>query len=176
MRTTVWLAGGLWVLLTAGTAAAQEPKVVKPGPEHAKLKKLVGTWDATVDMMGKESKGTMTYKLGLGGLWLLEHFKADFGGMEFEGMGATSYDPAKKAYVNIWIDSMAPTPMISKGNYNAEGHMVMKGKMRTEGKAMDVTMTSVMKDENLIVFTMTTAGEGGKDMTIMKITYKRKGG
>jgi hypothetical protein len=175
MRTTVWLAGGLWVLLATGVGA-QEPKVVKPGPEHEKLKKLVGTWDATVDMEGKESKATATYKLGLGGLWLLEHFKADFGGMKFEGHGATSYDPAKKKYVSIWIDSMNPAPMTMRGNYNAEGHMVMKGKMPMGEKSMEVTMTSVMKDDNTIVSTMTVPGEGGKEATFMKITYKRKGG
>jgi hypothetical protein len=175
MRTTVWLAGGLWLLLVAA-AAAQEPKVVKPGPEHEKLKKMVGTWDAAIDMMGTESKGTVTYEMGLGNLWRLGHFKADFGGMKFEGMDATSYDPAKKKYVNIWIDSAGPTYLLSRGNYDKEGRLVMKGKMSHEGKTMDVTMTSVLKDENTIIFTMTTPGEGGKDMTMMKITYKRKGG
>jgi hypothetical protein len=175
MRRTLWVAGGLWLLLAAG-AAAQEPKGTKPGPEHAKLKKIVGTWDATVEMMGKESKGTVTYKMGLGGLWLLEHFKADFDGMKFEGMGATSYDPAKKKYVSVWADSMTPTPMITEGTYDDEGRMVMKGKMTFAGKAVPVTMTSVMKGEDTLVSTMTMEGPDGKEMTFMKITYKRKGG
>jgi hypothetical protein len=172
MRRITWLAGGLLVLFAA-PVVGQEPKGVEPGPEHAKFKKLVGTWDATIAMQGNEAKGTMTWHLGLGNLWLLEHFKADLGDMKFEGMGATTYDPAKKQYVSVWLDSMSTTPMITHGNYKGD-KMVMKGKMNQGGKMMNVTMTSVMKDNNNIVFTMTTDGPDGNAMEMMKISYKRR--
>ena len=175
MRRTLCVAGGLAVLLAVGGAAAQAPEGTKPGPEHEGFKKLVGTWDATVEMMGNKSKGKATYELGLNGLWLLEHFTADLGGMKFEGMGATSYDPAKKKYVNVWIDSMATVPMVSEGTMKGD-RMVMKGKMPYEGKMVPMTMTSVMKNDNTIHVTMTVPGPEGKDMTFLKITYKRRGG
>ena len=41
-----------------------------------------------------------------GGFWLLLDYKGDFGGMKFEGKGATGYDPNKKKYVSTWVDSM----------------------------------------------------------------------
>src|SRR5262249_39704455 len=106
--------------LVAAVGWAQDFQPVKPGPEHAKMKQLEGTWDAKVESEGKESKGIMTYKMGLGGLWMFEHFEGDFGGMKFEGKGATTYDPHKKKYINIWIDSMSTTPMISEGNFEKD--------------------------------------------------------
>src|SRR5438132_12172911 len=152
MRTVLSLA--VVLVLLACAAPAQEP--VKPGPEHKKLHAMVGIWDATIHSKEGDSKGTMTYKMGLGGLWLLESFESDFGGMKFEGRGATSYDPAKKKYVNVWIDSMSASPMISEGIYDSQGRMVMKGEMPQGGKTTTVTMTSEMKDNDNMVFTMTS--------------------
>jgi len=147
---------------------------IKPGPEVEKLKALVGVWDATIHSKEGDSKGTMTYKMGLGGLWLFENFQGEFGGMKFEGQGMTSYDPAKKKYVNIWIDSMSATPMISEGSYDKSGRMVMKGQMPSpDGKGMPVTMTSERKDNDNMVFTMTAPKDGGT-FEMMKITYKRR--
>jgi hypothetical protein len=174
MRTTLWLTAGTWVLFAAGAGAvAQDLAPPKPGPEHERLKKLVGTWDATVDMMGTKSKAKAEYRMGPGDLWLLEHFIGDFGGMKFEGMGATGYDPAKKKYVSVWIDSMSPTPMLSEGTLKGD-RMVMHSKMNQQGKMVNVTTSSVMKNDNTIFFTMTTRGADGKEMPMMTITYKRK--
>ena len=75
----------------------------KPGPEHERLKKMEGTWEASIKTPGGESKGTATYKMDLGGFWLLSNFKADFGGQPFEGRGADGYDPMKKKYVAGWL-------------------------------------------------------------------------
>src|SRR5260370_9109650 len=74
MRLTcrMLLACALVIWLVPGTRA-QEP--FKPGPEHEHLKQMEGTWDATVKFGGEESKGTMTYKMGLGDMWLLSHFE-----------------------------------------------------------------------------------------------------
>src|SRR5262249_6297977 len=63
-------------LILAPIGRAQEPP--KPGPEHEVLKKLEGTWEATMKFGGMESKGTMIYKMDLGGLWLTSNFEGDF--------------------------------------------------------------------------------------------------
>ena len=65
----------------AAPALAQEP--AKPGPEHELLKKLEGTWDTTMKAGGKEHKGTMTYKMELGGLWRVGSMDSDLGGQRF---------------------------------------------------------------------------------------------
>src|SRR5262249_39566777 len=108
----------------------------KASPEEAVLKSGEGTWDATVKSMGGESKATMTCKVGVGGKWAIEHFKGEFGGMPFEGRGATSYDPEKKKYINVWIDSMSANVMVSEGTYDKKTKtLTFVGKMPTpDGK------------------------------------------
>ena len=93
---SVWfvLAFALTLALTSSKAFAQPQ--VKPGPELDILKNMEGTWDATVKMGDQQSKGTMTFKMGLGGLWSLSHFEGEFAGMKFEGRGMDSYDASKK--------------------------------------------------------------------------------
>jgi hypothetical protein len=157
-------------------AAPAQPPVPKPGPEHAHLKKLEGTWEATVHFMGGESKGTMTYKMDLGGLWLLADYQGEFGGQKFQGKGLDSYDAGKKKYVSVWVDSMSTTPMLSEGTFDKSGKVLT---MIGEGPGMDGKMTkyksvSEMKDDDTMVFTMSAPGQDGKDQTMMTITYKRK--
>lgn len=165
----------LGVLVAVARLTAQQPET-KASPEHEILKESEGTWDATVKSMGGESKGTFVTKMGLNGLWLLEHFKGDFGGMTFEGRGATTYDAAKKKYINIWIDSMSTSPMISEGGYDkATKTMTMTGTMATpDSKSTKVILTTVTKDANTRVFTLKSAGVDGKDLEMIQITYKRR--
>lgn len=88
MRKILSVTLTLGVLAAAARLAAQQPP--QPGPEHARLKESVGTWDATVKSMGGDSKGTYVCEMGLNGLWFTEHFKGAVAGMPFEGRGATS--------------------------------------------------------------------------------------
>ena len=174
-RTVLTPVAAFGLLVAAAQLSAQAPEV-KPGPEHALFNKWEGTWDATIKSKEGESKGTGTWKVGLNGLWLLEHFKADFGGMTFEGHGATSYDPAKKKYVNVWIDSMSTSPMVSEGTYDkAKKTMTMVGTMPLpDGKTTRVTMTTVTKDADTKTFAMAGAGPDGKQIEMVYITYKRR--
>jgi len=162
----------MWI--AASLPAQQEPP--KPGPEHEHLKQLEGVWDATAKAAGGETKGTLGRKMDLNGLWLLEHFQGEAGGMKFEGRGATSYDAAKKKYVNVWIDSMSTSPMVSEGTYDKSTKtLTMKGDMPLpDGKSMKITMVTVTMDANTNVFTMTGSSADGKDFEMIKITYKRR--
>jgi hypothetical protein len=172
---SILMAAMALALFTASwlTAQGQEGK---PAPETAIFKDWDGTWDATIKSQAGESKGVGTYKVGLNGMWLLEHFKGDFGGATFEGHGGTSYDPAKQKYVNVWIDSMSPTPMVSEGTYDkSKKTLTMVGNMATpDGKSMKVTMTTVTKDADTRTFTLAGAGPDGKQMEMLQITYKRR--
>ena len=109
------------------SARAQEPP--KPGKEHEHLERLVGTWDAETE----SSKGTMTYKMGVGGLWLIGDFEGEFGGMKFQGKGLDTYDSATKKYRSIWVDSFSTAPRIMEGNLDKEYIKVMT--MTGEGLA-----------------------------------------
>jgi hypothetical protein len=167
-------------ILVAGVALVLSPaaraQAPKPGPEHEKLKELVGTWDATMNFMGSESKATAVYRMDLGGLWLVSEFKGDFGGMPFSGKGLDSYDPLTKKYVSVWADSMSTVPMTSTGEYDKTGKVLtMTGEGRgQDGKMQKMKMTSEMKDKDSMLFTMYGPGPDGKDGVMFTINYKRK--
>ena len=100
MKAVRWFcAAALVAVLAAPAARAQD--FPKPGPEHELLKKHVGTWDLTMKFGGMETKGTVTYKMELGGLWLASTLQSEFAGMKFEGRGMDSYDAGRKKYVGV---------------------------------------------------------------------------
>ncbi len=145
----------------------------KPGPEHDVLKKLVGNWDATMKFGGMESKGTMAYKMELGGLWLTSTFEGEFGGMKFQGRGLDSYDAAKKKYVGVWVDSMVTTPMLMEGTYDkAKKTMTLSGDgPGMDGKPTKFKSVTEMPDDDTINFSM-YMGDGKEPG--FTIAYKRK--
>ncbi len=148
----------------------------KPGPEHERLKKMEGTWDATIKMGDSESKGVSTYKMDLGGLWLFSQFKGEFGGAPFSGRGVDGYDTSKKKYVGAWVDSMDNGIFAFEGTYDAATKtQTMKGEGKgQDGKPVMHTMTTVMKDPDTMVWTMSAPGPDGKNNVMMTITYKRR--
>jgi hypothetical protein len=158
-------------VLLAVPAWAQE--MPKPGPEHKLLKAREGTWDTTMKAGGMESKGTITYKMGLGGMWLAGSMKSDLFGTKFLGKSLESYHPAKKKYVSVWVDSMSTAPVIMEGTYDKEKKtMTMIG----EGPGMDGKATkykSVSKFPDADTLEMTMYIGDGKD-PMFTVIYKRK--
>ncbi|HET6575142.1 MAG TPA: DUF1579 domain-containing protein [Fimbriiglobus sp.] len=172
MTTVRWFSAvAVAAVLAAPAARAQE--FPKPGPEHEVLKKLVGTWDLTMKAGGMESKGTVKYKMDLGGLWLVSALESDFGGMKFSGRGLDTYDAGRKKYVGVWADSMSTSPMVMEGTYDkAKKSMTMTG----DGPGMDGKPTkwksvSHMPDDDTIHFSM-YMGDGKEPA--FTIVYKRK--
>jgi hypothetical protein len=176
MRKVLTLTIMAIAIMVAAQLTAQQPPQVKPGPEHAMLKECEGTWDATVKSKGSESKGMLHCKMDLNGLWLLEHFTGEFDGKTFEGRGAMSYDPGKKKFVSVWIDSMATSPMLSEGTFDkGTMTMTMTGMMPTpDGKSMKATLTTVYKDTNNKTFSLKGTLPDGKELEMVHITYKRR--
>ena len=150
---------------------AQEP--AKPGPEHEMLKKLEGTWEATMKGMGMESKGTMTYKMELGGLWLTSNFEGEFGGMKFQGKGLDTYDAGKKKFIGVWADSMMTVPLVMEGTYDKDKKaMTLTGEgPGPDGKLTKMKTVSTFTDDNSIEFQMFMGDSKEPGFTI---SYKRK--
>lgn len=172
MTTVRWFgAAALAAVLAAPSVRAQEPP--KPGPEHEVLKKLVGDWDATMKFGGMESKGTVTYKMELGGLWLVSTFEGDFGGQKFSGRGLDSYDAGKKKYVGVWVDNMITSPLVMEGDYDkAKKTLTMTGQgPGMDGKPTKFKAVSVMPDDDTMDFSM-YMGDGKEPG--FTIQYKRK--
>ncbi|HJZ94053.1 MAG TPA: DUF1579 domain-containing protein [Gemmataceae bacterium] len=166
-----WCAVVVAGLVLAPVARAQQPP--KPGPEHDMLKKMEGTWDATMKMGGMESKGTMVYKMDLGGLWLTSAFEGEVLGTKFFGKGLDTYDAGKKKYIGIWADSMSTSPMVSEGTYDAEKKaLTMTGEgPGPDGKPAKHTMVTVQKDDDTMVMDMFM---GDSKESMFTITFKRK--
>jgi hypothetical protein len=123
-----------------------------------------------------ESKGTMVWKMDLGGLWLVSDFQGDFGGMKFSGKGMDGYDPIKKKYVSVWVDSMSTSPMLSEGTYDKDGKtLTMTGEgPGADGKPAKYKMTTEYKDKDTIFWTMYGPGPDGKEGMQFTISYKRR--
>ena len=160
-----------------------EPPMPKPGPEQELFKQDAGTWDATVESWmapgapPMTSKGVETNVVACGGLCLVSDFKADFGGMPFDGHGTSAYDSIKKKYVGSWTDSMSTGLMIGESTYDPAKKVVtgyMEGPDMT-GKVVKSKSVVEYKADGSRVFTMYNRTPDGKEVAGMRITYvKRK--
>ena len=159
------------MLVSAPKLSAQEP--AKPGPEHEMLKKREGNWDTTMNVSGGEFKGTVTYKMELGGLWLVGTMDSDFGGIRFHGKSLDTYDAKKKKFQGVWADSMSTVPMMMEGTYDAaKKTLTMIGEgPGTDGKQAKWRSVSEMPDNDTVLMSM-FVGEAKEAMFMM--TYKRK--
>lgn len=163
---SVCIAGGL----VGPAVRAQEPP--KPTKEHELLKRMEGTW--AVEMEG--GKGTMTYKIGLGGLWLLSEFNGELGPMKFQGKGLDTYDPTTKKYRAVWVDSMSTAPLVLEGTFDKDNKVqTMTGDgPGPDGKPVKYKTISELKDADTMLFTIAMVDKDGKEQQMVKMTYKRK--
>jgi|DewCreStandDraft_4_1066084.scaffolds.fasta_scaffold00300_6 hypothetical protein len=148
-----------------------------PGPEHEHLKRLEGEWVASFKGEGgEESKGTMSVKLECGGLWAVSDFRAEFAGQKFQGRGLDGYDPVKKKYVSVWVDSMNTIPLFFEGTMDAATKtLTLTGEGRgPDGKPMKFKSETHFPDNDHMKFTMFVIGDDGKPMPMMTIEYTRK--
>jgi hypothetical protein len=152
---------------------AWSQELPKPGPEHKVLKAMVGTWESTMKVGGRETKGTMTYKMELGGMWLAGSLKSELFGAAFLGKSLDSYNPIKKKYVSLWVDSMSTAPVIMEGTYDKEKKtMSMSGEgPGMDGKAIKYRSVTKMPDADTMEMTMYM---GDVKEPAFSVTYKRK--
>jgi hypothetical protein len=165
------MVAGVVLAMLAVPVWAQE--LAKPGPEHELLKTQEGTWETTLKAGGTESKGTATYRMDLGGMWLVGDFEGDAGGMKFYGRSMGTYDARKKKFVNLWFDSMSATPMTTEGTYDQEKKtFFMAGEAPSpDGKLMPYRSEFRIQDRDTMHFSMF---EGGAKEPTFTITFKRK--
>ena len=161
-------------------------KAIQPGPEHEKLKEMVGTWDADVKFFPpeapgtvQESKGTAKMEMILGGRYLQQTFDGSMamGGqnMPFHGMGITGYDNAEKKLISIWIDDMGTGILVTKGT--CDDHvMTLEGDMMDpmSKQMMKVKEVGTMVDKDHQKFEMFMSGPKGDMPKVMEIMYTRK--
>jgi hypothetical protein len=170
----------------ASYAFAQDtPEFPKPQKEHSLLKQFEGDWDAHGRMFGQmtkegkaypESKGRETAKMGYGGFWLAFEFNGEMHDRAYQGHGAMGYDPYKKKYQIVWIDSFNPRLMTAEGDADASGktftfHTTCVDPVSKE--PLQETLVLQVKDADFWTMTMTFVGAEDKTHKGMTIEYTR---
>jgi hypothetical protein len=179
MTRSLPLTAAICLALAASVVLGQDQPfpTPKPGPEHARLKKMEGTWDATMTTPdGKKSKGVMTYKMECGDLWLTSDYQGEHEGKPFQGKGLDSYDPAAKKYVGIWIDNMITSPINIVGTYDEKTKTsTSTGECHgPDGKPMKFKFVTKTIDNDHETFEMFMVGPDGKEMKGATIDYTRR--
>jgi hypothetical protein len=160
----------LAAVLAAPTLAQEAPK---PGPEHKLLARQAGTWDTTMKFGDMEVKGTATFKMDLGGLWLVGTLESKLFGQKFSGRSLDSYNPARKKFVSVWVDSMGTAPLLMEGTFDKETKtLTMTGEgPGMDGKPIRFRSVSRMPDADTLVMKMYMGP--GKEPAFT-VTYRRK--
>jgi hypothetical protein len=162
-----------------GKHAPDMPPQLKVTPEFQRLHRLAGTWDVTMKMWHgpgepHTEKGTSTAQVVLDGLGISYDFKSASG---FGGHGFTTWNPAKKQYEAVWMDTMSHAgPTYSTGIWNEKDQTMVETMTSTmpDGSTQQVTSETkwVSDDKQVLSFFM---DQGGKRTKSMELTYIRKG-
>jgi uncharacterized protein DUF1579 len=156
-------------------------KLAAPGPEHAALNPLVGSWKTVIKTWAApsaepaSSEGTCDRNWVMGGRYLVGNFKGNFQGMPFEGMELLGYDNIKKQYVSSWIDNMGTGILSSQGGaMDPSTHsFTLSGTFPDPtGKEQAIRQVTNIVDGNTYVQTM-YANMGGQEAKMMEITFTR---
>ena len=180
---------GLAALMFGATSigkAQENTPIPSPTAEHRILAAEEGTWDAAIKSYpnGPESepmvaKGVEINTVMTGGLWVTSVFRADFGGMAFEGRGQFGYDPGKKKYVGTWIDSMSPSLTVLEGCYDARTKTVTytgDGVCPKDGSKLSERMVTITNADGSRDFALYITGTptGGKEAKVMQVHYTKR--
>ena len=104
-------------------------ELAEPGPQHAALEPLVGTFDVKMKMRmapdapWTESTGTSQQSWILGGRFLKQEFEATGEMGPFSGFGLLGYDNGAKRYVTVWVDTWG-TQIMPVGQGSMRGNVL----------------------------------------------------
>ena len=180
------------IALVAAATGPQETGQAEPGkpveaaspkitPEHTMLKKMVGTWTATVmtSMPGKApttSTATAEYK-PIGDTWVESTFNGEMDGKPYIGHGVDGYDTFKNKFVSLWVDSWSTEMHVFEGTKDASSNATtLSGECHdpATGKVVRERLVTEMKDNDSMTLHMYMPGPDGKEVEGMKIEFKRR--
>jgi len=163
--------------------AMGEMSAAEPTAEHEWLQQLVGEWDVVTEASMVPGEPPMqirsTEKVrSLGGLWTIAESTATFGGEEMTSVVTLGYDPAAKAFVGSWVDTMQPFFWNYTGSLDASRKVLS---LLAEGPSFeDPSKMAMYRDAIEIVdadhkvLTSALQGEDGTWNEFMRAQYTRK--
>ena len=134
MHRTIILIAGMLAANGGGvtTARAETPKkqavVPGPGPEHARLTALSGTWDVELTFWfqpgspGVTAKGTSTIRPLLGGLFIEEKIDGVLNGTPFTTLAWTGFNTDTRQYEATRIASTNTIRIAETGAWDEQAH------------------------------------------------------
>ncbi|HET9529803.1 MAG TPA: DUF1579 family protein [Blastocatellia bacterium] len=150
----------------------------KPGPEAEKLKFQLGTFktvekhESGPGFAGGEGKGTMTARLGPGGLSLITEYKSTGPMGSFAGHGLTVWDAEAGLYKMHWVDSFTAGSMDMTGRWEGKD-LVFNGQTKFMGKTYH--MKEVYTDITPTSYTLKMyMGESGPDALMFTMKAVRQ--
>jgi hypothetical protein len=152
-----------------------------PGPEHARLAELAGTWryrfSLWLDPAGQPvtSEGFARKHLILGGRYLVEESERSYMGAPFHGLGITGHDNATKQLVGIWLDDMSTDLVRSTGRIDEQGALTFSGEVPDPTGGPPQRFRSVLRaldhDRHVVEGYLTPTG--GTEFLHLRIEYRR---
>jgi hypothetical protein len=176
--------GALFIAAATATSSWAQGYMMPTKQHEAMIKGEEGVWDAEVSLWpGPDadpmmSKAVETNK-ALGKLWLTSELKGDFGGEKFTGQMHLGYDPIKKKYIGVWVDTLSPFMQTMEGDWDEKtmtATMMATGVDAQSGKEVTTKMVTRYKGDDEKVFEMYMPVEGQKDKwwKVMEAKYKKR--
>lgn len=165
------------------TAAMMEvlAKAAAPGEHHRFLAALAGDWEFTsrvwMDPSQPPMKSTGSSKktMILGGRYLQEEVAGELMGSAFNGRGLTAYDNVAGEFISTWIDSMATSITVARGQ-RQDDTVTLHGKLLDpmSQQTMKVRQITHVVDADHHVFQYFVTAPGDAEFKSMEIEYERK--
>ena len=155
----------------------------KPGPEHARLQPLAGSWTYTAKFWmdpnkpPMETKGTIERKWVLGNRFLEERVTGTgFDGKPgFEGLGLLGYDNGRKQYTSSWSCSMGTGTCQGLGTADESGKLTFRTESFCPVEKKTIKGREEIRVESSDKVVMESyVTEDGKERKMMEIVSVRK--
>jgi len=166
----------------------------QPGKEHQLLKQFDGEWEfkSKCSMPGQETmegQGTESSRFAFGGFWLEIEEKGMMKNKDWSGKGLMGFDPQKKKYCGVWVDSWSPFIGKFEGEADSSGKVFTfkfmmsdeKGKTSSKEAESDRAkmkcpdrMVHEVKDQDHRTLKFYGKDESGKESVWTEINYTRK--
>ena len=154
-----------------------------PRAEHAWLRKLCGSWNATSQMWSQPDAEPTTWEShestgAVGDLWIVTEGSADFGGESpYASRMTLGYDERRGHFVGSWIDSMQGHMWSYVGHLDVADNTLT---LEAEGPSMhDPSVSARYRDQLELVdgdtkrMTSSILDESGEWKTFMRVEARR---
>lgn len=155
-------------------------KAATPGPEHAQLQRMAGSWSVQAkcwmkpDLPAEEWTGSAECRPILGGRYLVEDFTGVMSMGPFHGHGMIGFNNATKEWEHVWMDDMSTGMIVSRGG-SKDGGAALQATFTCPANGKVVTTRTVLKsigdDERTV--DMWTAELGQPEYLSMSLKYTR---